>query len=44
MPTALERQGDFSKSYNTNGSPITVNDPLNGKKAFPGNIIPDVAA
>ena len=40
VPTALERQGDFSKSYNTNGSPITVNDPLNGKKAFPGNIIP----
>jgi len=27
VPTALERQGDFSKSYNTNGSAITVNDP-----------------
>ena len=40
VPTALERQGDFSKSYNTNGSPITVNDPSNGKKAFPGNVIP----
>ncbi len=40
VPIALERQGDFSKSYNTNGSAITVNDPLNGKKAFPGNVIP----
>jgi hypothetical protein len=40
VPTALERTGDFSKSYNTNGSPITVNDPLNGKKAFPGNVVP----
>ena len=40
VPTALERQGDFSKSYNTNGSPIVINDPSNGKTAFPGNIIP----
>ncbi|MCU1263373.1 MAG: TonB-dependent receptor, partial [Bryobacterales bacterium] len=40
VPTALERQGDFSKSYNTNCSPITIKDPLNGQKAFPGNIIP----
>src|SRR5882724_7481211 len=39
-PTALERAGDFSKSLNVNGARITVNDPLNGKKAFPGNIIP----
>jgi hypothetical protein len=40
VPTALERQGDFSQSYNTNGSAITINDPLNGKKAFPGKVIP----
>ena len=40
VPTALERTGDFSKSYNTNGTIITVEDPLNGKKAFPGNIVP----
>jgi hypothetical protein len=40
VPTALERQGDFSQSYNTNGTPITINDPLNGKKAFPGKVIP----
>jgi hypothetical protein len=40
VPTALERSGDFSQSYNTNCAKITINDPLNGKKAFPGNIIP----
>jgi Carboxypeptidase regulatory-like domain len=40
VPTALERTGDFSKSYNTNGSAITINDPLNGKKPFPDKIIP----
>ena len=42
VPTALERQGDFSQSYNTGGVPgsFHVNDPLNGKKQFPGNIIP----
>ncbi len=40
VPTALERQGDFSKSYNTNCSPITIKDPTNGKAAFPGNLIP----
>ncbi len=40
VPTALERAGDFSKSVNTNGSKITVNDPLNNKTAFAGNIIP----
>jgi hypothetical protein len=40
VPTALERKGDFSQSVNTNGSKIVVNDPLNNKTAFPGNIIP----
>jgi hypothetical protein len=40
VPTALERQGNFSASYNTNGSPITVEDPANGKQPFPGNIVP----
>ena len=40
VPTALERQGDFTHSYNTNGKAVTINDPLNGKKAFPGNVIP----
>ncbi len=40
VPTALERTGDFSKSYNTNGAALTVQDPLNNKAQFPGNIIP----
>jgi len=48
MPTALERQGDFSQSFNTNGSQIPVRDPLSGQACsttnsagcFPGNKIP----
>ena len=42
VPTALERQGDFSQSYNTGGVPgsFHVNDPLNNKAQFPGNIVP----
>ena len=42
VPTALERQGNFSQSYNTGGVPgsFHVGDPLNNKAQFPGNIIP----
>jgi hypothetical protein len=40
VPTALERMGNFSKSVTSACKPITVNDPANGKKAFPGDIIP----
>ena len=49
MPTALERQGDFSQSLDTNGRPIFIRDPLRagacsattgGPACFPGNIIP----
>ena len=29
VPTALERNGDFSQTFDTNGSVIRVNDPLN---------------
>ena len=39
MPTALERQGDFSKSFDLNGKLIPVKDPLNGA-VFPGNKVP----
>lgn len=39
-PSALEREGNFSQSYNTNGALIKVTDPLNNKVQFPGNIIP----
>ncbi len=38
-PSALERQGNFSQSYNTNGTLISIKDPSTGK-AFPDNIIP----
>ncbi len=40
VPTALEREGNFSQSHNTNGTLWTVNDPLNNKTLFPGRIIP----
>ncbi len=42
VPTALERQGNFSQSYTTSGAAggFHVNDPLNNKAQFPGNIIP----
>jgi hypothetical protein len=40
MPTALERQGNFSQTVDTNGKVIPVNDPLNNKAQFSGNIIP----
>jgi len=40
VPTALERQGDFSQTRQTNGTLWTVNDPLANKTLFPGRIIP----
>jgi len=39
MPTALERNGDFSQSLDTSNKLMVVNDPTT-KSAFPGNIIP----
>lgn len=39
MPTALERAGNFSQSFNPGNSLIVVNDPTTGQP-FPGNIIP----
>ena len=48
VPTAAERQGDFSGLVQANGNPITIYDPLstqlangqNLRTAFPGNLIP----
>ncbi len=40
MPTALERQGDFSQTVTTQGVQIPIYDPLNGGAQFPGNRIP----
>ena len=39
MPTALEREGDFSHSYDVNGALIVIRDPVTGKP-FPGNVVP----
>jgi hypothetical protein len=39
VPTALERQGNFSQSYKNATSLYAVKDPTTGA-AFPGNIIP----
>ena len=40
MPTALERQGNFSQAHENGSALIVVKDPLNSQMAFPGNIIP----
>lgn len=39
VPTALEREGNFSQTLNTNGTVIPITDPDTGQP-FPGNIIP----
>jgi len=39
VPTLLERQGNFSQSYNNNGALIVIRDPST-RVPFPGNIIP----
>lgn len=42
VPTALERVGDFSKSYSKSGVLQTIYDPLSGstRQPFAGNVIP----
>jgi Carboxypeptidase regulatory-like domain/TonB-dependent Receptor Plug Domain len=50
MPTALERRGDFSQTFDTQGRVINIRDPLvagncsttgtRGPACFPGNVIP----
>ncbi|MCI0720007.1 MAG: TonB-dependent receptor, partial [Acidobacteria bacterium] len=39
MPTAAERNGDFSQTFDINGRQIPITDPLT-QSPFPGNIIP----
>ncbi len=39
VPTALERNGDFSQSFNNSGQQIIVSNPQNGMP-FTGNIVP----
>ena len=49
VPTALERQGNFSQSLIGNGVPVAIYDPATGvatptatsiRQPFPGNIVP----
>src|SRR6266540_2392315 len=49
MPTALERKGDFSQTFDANGRLMFIKDPLStaacnvttgGAGCFPGNVIP----
>ena len=39
IPTALERQGDFSQTFGSNGKLTTIKDPLGGGN-FASNVIP----
>ena len=39
VPTALERMGDFSQSFDPGGNLLVVTDPMTGQP-FPGNRIP----
>src|SRR5260370_512467 len=40
VPTALERQGDFSQSHDGGNAPLIIKDPTNNGVQFPGNVIP----
>ena len=48
VPSALERAGDFSRTFNSGGRMVTIADPLTTRAAdgsyardiFPGNIVP----
>jgi hypothetical protein len=40
VPTALEREGDFSQTFDLNARLIPVRDPLNNNIQFPGNRLP----
>ena len=40
VPTAFERQGNFTQSFDVNGKIIPIYDPADARKQFPGNVIP----
>jgi hypothetical protein len=40
VPTAAERNGDFSLTHNSDGSAVTITDPLANGTPFPGNQVP----
>lgn len=39
MPSALERKGDFSQTFDTGGKLIPITDPTS-RTPFPGNVVP----
>ena len=40
MPTALERNGDYSQTLDVSGKLVPIWDPLNNRTPFSGNVIP----
>ncbi len=40
VPTAIQRNGDFSKTLDINGKLVNIWDSQNNRVAFPGNVIP----
>ncbi len=40
VPTALERNGNFSQSVDQTGAPVTIKNPFAGGAPFPNNTIP----
>jgi hypothetical protein len=40
VPSALERVGNFTKTVDNAGRPITVKNPFSSNAPFPGNVIP----
>jgi hypothetical protein len=40
FPTALERQGNYSQTFDTNGTLIPVLDPFNNRMPLAGNLVP----
>lgn len=40
VPTAEQRRGDFSRTVEAGGTPVTILDPLDNRRPFPNNVIP----
>src|SRR5207245_734656 len=40
MPTALERNGNYSQTFDVSGKQIPIWDPLSNRNPFPNNVIP----
>lgn len=40
MPTAAQRNGDFSQTTTPDGTPVPILDPFSNHQPFPGNVVP----